>query len=213
MICVSIASEGLDACMKALDGVDFAEIRLDKTKLSDEEVKKVFSLPKKLIATFRENNIASEDERKRALMIAIDAGASMVDVELEGREEYRKEIVEKAKEKGCSIIISHHDYDKTPQREELLRIVDNCFEKGADIAKVACKANSVQDSARLLGLLDSEKKLVVIAMGEYGRITRVAGPLLGSQFTFASQSSGKETAPGQLERKTMEELLKTIEGS
>jgi 3-dehydroquinate dehydratase-1 len=41
-------------------------------------------------------------------------------------------------------------------------------------------------------------------MGEMAGLTRVAAPILGAEFTFASSDKSDETAPGQL---TIEELL------
>ncbi|MBU0527706.1 MAG: type I 3-dehydroquinate dehydratase [Candidatus Micrarchaeota archaeon] len=208
MICTSIAEEGLEACLKALDSLEFAEVRLDKTKLSEKEVVQIFSTSKKLIATYREGD--EQEIREKTLMLAIDSGASMVDIELESTEEYRKKIIAKAREKNCEVIISYHNYEQTPSRNELEKIIEQCFEKGADIAKIACKVNSEKDNARLLGLLDCEKKLVVIGMGRLGRVTRILGPLLGSKFTFASAGTGKETAEGQLSKKEMEEILEVL---
>ena len=106
--------------------------------------------------------------------------------------------------------MSFHDYAKTPARHELEGIVDACFEAGADIVKIACMAHSETDNARLLGLLDDSRKVVVIGMGRKGRITRIVAPLLGSPFTFASLSKGKETAAGQIDRKALEGLLRNL---
>ncbi|MFH1684857.1 MAG: type I 3-dehydroquinate dehydratase [Candidatus Micrarchaeota archaeon] len=208
MICTSIAEEGLEACLKALDSLEFAEVRLDRTKLSRENIVQIFSASKKLIATYREGD--EQNLRENTLILAIDSGASMVDIELESTEEYRKKIIAKAREKNCEVIISYHNYEKTPSKNELEKIIEQCFEKGADIAKIACKVNSEKDNARLLGLLDCEKKLVVIGMGRLGRMTRILGPLLGSRFTFASAGAGKETAEGQLSKKEMEEILEVL---
>ena len=47
-------------------------------------------------------------------------------------------------------------------------------------------------------------------MGNKGRITRVAAPLLGSPFTFASLSKGKETAEGQIEKDTLEQMMRLL---
>ena len=65
----------------------------------------------------------------------------------------------------------------------------------------------MKDNARLLGLLDSNKNVVVIGMGELGKITRIIAPILGSKFTFASLSRGKETADGQMENGKMKDMI------
>ena len=95
-------------------------------------------------------------------------------------------------------------------REELEQTIGWCFESGADIAKIACMANGEDDAARLLGLLDRKRRLIVIGMGEKGKITRVAAPLLGSEIAYASAGEGKESAPGQIEEKELERLMKAM---
>ncbi|MBI5227009.1 type I 3-dehydroquinate dehydratase [Candidatus Micrarchaeota archaeon] len=206
-ICVSINEPNAEECIKALTGIEFAEIRIDKMKNpNEEEVKKVFSAHKNLIATCRKNGIKDE-ERKKLLISAINSGAAFVDVEVEAPENYVKELVHHAKEKNCGVILSFHDQKKTPPKAELDEVIKWCFESGADIAKVACMVNSNKDNVRLLSLLDGEKPVVVIGMGEIGSITRIVGPILGSPFTFAKLGKGKETAPGQLEKEVLHRHL------
>lgn len=205
MICISIAEKSAEACIKALEGVELAEIRLDAMDADAKDIERIFSMPAKLIATCRAGE-CSDEKRHMALLKAIESGASFVDIELEAEEEYRKVLLDNAKNKGCKVIISHHDFEGTPGKDELEKIVKNCFESGADIAKIACKVNSEKDNARLLGLLGSDKQIVVIGMGEKGRITRLAAPLLGSPFTFAALGKGKETAEGQMTADEMKRI-------
>jgi 3-dehydroquinate dehydratase I len=211
MICVSLAEESLEACLSALQDVDFAEIRLDRMHLSPDNVSTLFSSHRRLIATCRPGQFAERDQ-KLLLLAAIDAGAAYVDVEVESERAYREEIIGKAKSHGCSVIVSFHDFEQTPDRRKLEAMLSRCFRAGADIAKIACTARSDRDNARLLGLLDGEKKVVVVAMGERGRITRIVAPLLGSPFTFASLRPGKETAEGQIDKEGLEELIRKLRG-
>ena len=53
---------------------------------------------------------------------------------------------------SCKIILSHHDYEETPSDEVLEALVSVMYKDGADIAKVATTAQTIQDSARLLAL-------------------------------------------------------------
>ena len=108
------------------------------------------------------------------------------------------------------VIVSHHNYANTPDNTELRRIVEECFSDGADIAKIAVAAQTNQDAARVLGMYDDTRKLVLLAMGEKGKITRVAGPLMGSPFTFVAASEAAATAPGQLTATSMEALYKAM---
>jgi 3-dehydroquinate dehydratase type I len=212
MICVSIAAKTADECLRSTDGLEFAEIRIDAMgSPSAADMKKIFHRKSgvKLIATCRPGKL--EDGKRRSLLLsAISAGAAYVDVEADAPEAYKREIVAAAKKVGCRVIVSFHDYGKTPPREELLQAVGWCFDSGADIAKIACKANCAGDSARLLGLLDNERRLAVVGMGKAGRITRIAAPLLGSAFTYATEGRGKETAEGQMGKKGMEKIIEEI---
>jgi 3-dehydroquinate dehydratase I len=211
MICVSLAEESFAACLEALKAVDFAEIRLDAMpSLTLNDLGRLFSQPLKLIATCRPCELLRNDDRKKMLIAAIRAGAAYVDVEIESEPAYRDEIAREARKHGCQIIVSFHDYEKTPRRQQLETIVVSCFEAGADIAKIACTVHSNRDCARLLGLLDSHHQVVAIGMGEKGRLTRIAAPLLGSPFTFASLSKGKETAAGQIDKETLQRIWEVL---
>lgn len=206
MICVSLAEESVHACLRVIEEHRFVEIRMDRMTLDLDDVRRLFSADATLIATFRPGS-RPEGERKLFLMEAIDRGAAYVDVELESEAAYREEIIGRARSRGCGVIVSFHDVDKTPGKQELEAIIDSCFHAGADIAKIACTVHSSRDNARLLALLDSERKIVVVGMGKRGEITRSVAPLLGSPFTFASLRKGKETAEGQLDLDRLRRLM------
>lgn len=220
MICVSIMETTIEDCLKAMDGLDFAEVRIDMINAAVEDMRRIFSRPLTLIATFmplnpevKSQKMVDADTRKRYLIAAIESGAKYVDVEIQADDHFRGEIIERAKTKDCKVIVSFHDFHATPDAEELESITALCFQKGADIAKIACKVNNERDNLRLLRLLDNddyEGKTIVIGMGEKGKITRIAAPLLGSPFTFASVSKGKETAEGQIEKDTLGQMIRLL---
>jgi len=187
------------------------EIRLDLTPLSDQEIEKIFSQSVKLVATCRPGKL-SEDKRKALLKKSIESGADYADIELEATDSYKKELIDAAKKNSCKVIISYHNNEKTPSRGELDQVVGWCFDSGADIAKIACLVSTPAESARILSLYDNDRPVIAIGMGEAGRFTRVAAPFLGAPFTYASLSSGKETAEGQIDKKTLEDLLERLKG-
>ena len=212
MICVSLDDKYELNLLKLLNNIDFAEIRMDRMALSGEDIRTIFSQPKRLIATCRPGYL-TKSIRMNYLIKAIDAGASYVDIEVESDSRYRKDIIEKARSKGCVVIISYHNRHETPSIDSLNSIVTLCFKEGAQIAKVACMVNSPADCARLIGLLGNtgyQGRLVVIGMGGKGRVTRILAPLLGSPFTYASYEAGKETASGQIEGKRLEEMIRLV---
>lgn len=53
---------------------------------------------------------------------------------------------------GTNVILSHHDYDSTPDDEALDALVAKMVEAGADVAKIATTATDVSDSLRMLQL-------------------------------------------------------------
>ncbi len=197
----------------ALREIFFGEIRLDRMPtITDQQVSSLFSSPCRLVATCRPG--AVDDQRRRTLLkAAVVSGARYVDLELDGDPSLREAVIDVAREHGCDVIVSHHDYEQTPKRKQLVELVEACFEAGADVAKIACMANSARDSARLLGLLDDHRRLVVIGMGHAGVVTRVMGPLLGAEFSFARRQHGAETAPGQLTDWAMIARMRAAAGS
>ena len=206
MICVSIAESTYSACLKATEGIPMAEIRLDQMALTSGQIKELFNRPLDLIATFRPGE-AQAAQRKESLLNAIQSGAAYVDIEFESDVEYRNDIIQEAVENNCRIIISYHNPESTPEKEDLLNIRERCFQLGADIPKIVCQVHSEADCARILSLYETNKPVIAFGMGKLGRITRLAAPFLGAPFTYASLSSGKETAPGQIDYQTLQRLF------
>lgn len=124
-------------------------------------------------------------------------------------------ILKNIKEKfpKIELIISHHDFKKTPTNNELKSIVEIMFTKGADIAKVATKANKLSDSINMLGLLSNltkeGKKAICLCMGKPGRLTRITGHLVGNYLMYAPLDEKGSTAPGQLTIKELKKILKS----
>lgn len=209
MLCVSIAEPDYESCLDSLKNVEMAEIRLDLIPVNEEKIKQIFLKNVRLIATCRPDNM-ERGHRIFYLKTAIEAGAAFVDIEIETPQAEKEMLVEFAKAHNCKIIISYHNFEKTPDSCELKKIVDDCFAQGADIAKLACLVNSNADAARVLSLYDDERPIVSLGMGSKGKITRVAAILLGAPFTFVS-NLGRKTAPGQIDMGKMNSILNLIQ--
>jgi 3-dehydroquinate dehydratase-1 len=212
MICVSLADMSFDDLSHHLEHESFVELRLDKLNLTNEQIIALFSTNKKTIATFRPNNDMDDDERKNKLKTAVKAGATYVDIEIESEDDYLHDMVEFAHQHKCQVIISYHNFEHTPDTNELSRIINLCFEHNADIAKIVTTVHDNEDRARILSLyaIESKKKIIAFGMGQKGRITRVIAPLLGGEFTYASRAAGKEVAPGQIDKITLLEKLESL---
>ncbi len=210
MICVALSETDFEKCFELSKKFELCEIRLDLTKFDLSQVKKIFSSGTKLIATCRPGAI-SEESRKEILKSAIIAGAAYVDVEFETDFGFKQEIISTAVSNKCDVIISYHNFEFTPPREQLKIIASQSFDMGANVAKIACMVNRPEDNAALLSVYELGKRIVSVGMGEIGKISRIAAPFLGAEFTFASASDEFATAPGQLsytKLKTIIELFK-----
>ncbi len=209
MICVAIAEPDLEKCFQTLDKVEMAEIRIDLTGFGLEEIKKVFAHTTPTIATCRPDQMGSKKQFE-LLTLAIKSGAKYIDIEIDADKKQIKKIITIARNNHCKVIVSYHNFEETPGLKQLYQVVDDCFASGADIAKVATQTKNKSDCARLLSLYSIQKPLVVLGMGELGKITRIMAPFLGAEFTFASMDEGLPTAQGQIVYSRMKELVKLL---
>ncbi|MDD2550038.1 MAG: type I 3-dehydroquinate dehydratase [Bacteroidales bacterium] len=195
-ICLSIGHADYETILELLKQVALAEIRIDLLYLNEEQLKSIFTKHNNLIAAYRSDS-SDNKEIEMGLNLAIENGCKFIDIDIEMPELPRKKLITKAHTKGCKVIISYHNFTETPSLKELNAIIDKLFESGADLAKLACMANSPNDCARVMGLYENHSNLVAFCMGDLGKLTRLAAPILGAPFTYAS-AQGKATAPGQM---------------
>lgn len=209
MICVSISDKNKDTCLQMLEKVEMAEIRLDLTSSSAEDIDEIFNHPTPKIATCRFENTSLEIQKNK-LIRAVKAGADYIDIEIEVPEEQRIELVSMARKNKCKVIISYHNYNETPGLKELFTIADKCYEMGADIAKIAAMVKKPEDNARLMALYEIGFPIVSLGMGDLGKATRIIALMLGAEFSFASEDDGVSTAPGQIKYSKMKDIIEHI---
>ena len=211
MICVSISS--LHQLPGVIDsGVSLIELRLD---LIGEEPDRIYHMIPghvKTIATCRPEDY-SDPDRIQLLQACMDLGAAYIDLEIESTESYLESLIAYARRSGTITILSYHNFKTTPDVKELEQILGRCYERGADVAKIAVQINTPLELNTLLGLYRLPGKKVVLGMGKLGRISRVAGPYLGAEFTFGSPGNGSETAPGQISYSQLKDIYKVIDES
>lgn len=112
---------------------------------------------------------------------------------------------------STKLIVSYHDFKKTPSLNTLKNIYNRAGAVGADIVKISVFANAYEDNLRLLGLGAAvgagkrRRPLIITSMGVKGRLGRIAAPLFGSIIVFAAADKKSLTAPGQL---TLEQYKK-----
>ena len=182
MMCLSVGQATAEECLDLIKDAELAEIRLDLNIYTEEELEKIFSSGANLIATCREGKF-NASERKYLMRKSIDFGAKYVDLDLTCDYELREYMISAAKMAGCKVIVSYHNYEKCPNRENMVDIINRCFDGNADIAKIVCKANSNEDNANIMSLYSLDKDIIALGMGKLGKISRVAAPFLGAPFT------------------------------
>ncbi|MEK7545187.1 MAG: type I 3-dehydroquinate dehydratase, partial [Patescibacteria group bacterium] len=116
----------------------------------------------------------------------------------------KKKIIQKvATEKGrMKLILSHHNYEKTPSQKMLERIIGQIFALGADIAKIATQIKKEEDERVLLAVLKKyktlKKKIIIHGMSEKSQKSRLECYKSGSEIAYVALSKNSRTAPGQL---------------
>ncbi|WP_458119995.1 type I 3-dehydroquinate dehydratase [Paenibacillus sp. Z6-24] len=229
-ICVSLIGRTLEEirqealAMQAAD-VDVVEWRVDFYE-DVEDIEKVKSalgsirsiLPSRpLIFTFRTSREGGEreiDEERyfRLNEEVVSTGqVDLVDIELFMNEERICPFIDTAHQHNVHVIVSNHDFQQTPPKEELLSRMHRALELGADIPKISMMPQKTSDVLTLLDATCSmheqtDHPIITISMSGQGMVTRIAGELFGSALTFGSLRN--ESAPGQVPVEDLRQTLK-----
>lgn len=228
MLCIPVQEKTLKKTIQqvkiASKKADLVEIWLDRVgdlneKSLQNNLKKLVKFSKKpLLAVCKArsekgNWTQSEEKRVEILKNAASCGFQYVDIGIDTAKNLIKELIKNKKK--AKIIISYHNFEKTPDLRELEKIHLQAANLGADIVKIATAVNKTEDNLRILNLLNSRNgakkpSLIAIGMGEKGKITRIFGPQLGSPITYISLSKKTFTAPGQLTLKQYRQIHKIL---
>ena len=91
----------------------------------------------------------------------------------------------------------------------MFNLVRELNESKADVIKIVWSARTIRDNLEAFELLQTRQKpAIVLCMGEAGLLSRVMAKKFGAFLTFASLSSGEETAPGQVTVHEMKSLYR-----
>ncbi|KAA9029911.1 type I 3-dehydroquinate dehydratase [Niallia endozanthoxylica] len=207
---------------------DIVEWRVDVYEHVDqiEAVQAMISTLRKVLSdelllfTFRSHKEGGNKEVPVSYYVELLQAAIMtkkidlVDVELFTGEKYVKELVETAEANGVYVIMSNHDFEKTPSKQEILTRLCKMQELGAHIPKIAVMPNGVEDVITLLEATNTmktnyaDRPIITISMGGKGLISRLAGECFGSAATFGA--GNQESAPGQIPVPELRRALGTL---
>lgn len=219
-ICASVTARTTDKLVDMVlksekHGADLIELRLDFLQEAPDftRIRGLTSLP--LIATNRSHNegglFNGTDERRISyLFTAASEGFEYIDLEV--ATPTIEALAPKLKEEfTVKLILSHHDFQRTPSLEGLNHIFKGELAAGADICKIVPTANAAEDNLTCLRFTSQASKIkdvICFCMGRHGIPSRLFSPLLGGFMTYASVERGKEAASGQL---TIEETRRFYE--
>ena len=224
-ICVPVCAQTRAAAVEAVREIrgtpaDLIEWRLDYftediLTAAPAVLEAAGELP--LLCTFRTRAEGGEREIDPAAYFALNEalgalGVPMLDLELAlclAHEARAKQAIDALHARGAVLVLSSHDFEKTPPRDALVERYRQMEALGGDLPKIAVMPQNERDVMVLLSAMTEASAacgpLIGISMGELGKLTRVRGGAFGSVMTFASK--GKASAPGQIDAETLASML------
>lgn len=207
MICAPLKKKTVPLLLKSLREaqkvVDIVEIWFDELgEHNEEKLNKIFA-EKRLPFIYK---CQKPENIKKILPKKIE----FIDLDIATPTKIIKEIRKKSPK--TKIIISFHDFNKTPSTKTLKNIAEKIKSKGADIIKIVTQATSFEEGIKMLSFLSElhakGEKAICLCMGAKGKITRTAGHLLGNYIMYAPIKESDKTAFGQITVNKLKWLLK-----
>lgn len=176
-----------------------------------------------ILATFRSKKEGGELEVENAYYVELNCAIAKcgyvdaVDVELFTGDEEVKTIIDAAHEANVKVIMSNHDFFKTPSKEEIISRLCMMQEKHADISKIAVMPTCKKDVLTLLSATNemveehADRPVITMSMAATGVISRLAGEVFGSCLTFGAAKQA--SAPGQMGVQDLKVVLETLHKS
>ncbi|MCP4897273.1 MAG: type I 3-dehydroquinate dehydratase [bacterium] len=194
------------------------EIRAD---LFDQlDVRRAIAVcPLPVLVTHRsdaEGGSGSTDPETRLEVIrhAYEAGAALIDIEFDRD----LGVIDTLGLEPERVVVSWHDTQGTPQ--DLVDRADAMLACSARWVKMVPTARSIQDSAAVLDLVRAtsgsrprSSRLICMAMGLEGQLTRYLSPLLGAPLMFVAWSADALAAPGQVTADAIESAVGHLRGA
>lgn len=186
------------------------------------ELRAVFP-DKPILFTFRSRKEGGEEELAPEAYIALNIAMTesglvdAIDLELFTGDALVSQAIARAHAKGVKVVMSNHDFHKTPTKEEIVKRLTKMQELGADVPKIALMPESKADVLTVLAatLEVSEKMadrpIITMSMSKTGVISRLAGEVFGSAATFGAVR--KASAPGQISVTDLRTVLSIIHGA
>lgn len=190
---------------------------LEETSKTAKDLRKyVEEMP--ILFTFRtegsDKTISLSDYVALNRRIVKEHAADLIDIELFMGDEVCRDFCKYAHENGCYVVISSHDFERTPNDQEIVERLCKMRELGADVPKIAVMPQNAEDVLTLLTATNqyanahADGPLITMSMKWLGGISRVSGEIFGSALTFGSTL--RVSAPGQLAVKDLKYVLNVL---
>lgn len=206
------------ACLQPLelhDLCDLLEIRLDGISRGQEdalktELDRLGDFP--LLFTARcasEGGLTElEDHQRAELLLDMSERATWIDVELASYAGMAGTI-HQIRSKGVGLILSHHNFEETPEGPGLQRLVE--LGEEADIVKLAFHHNHLSDLLRCVEILQAnDHPMSIMGMGKLAPVSRLLYAQYGSLLNYGYLGASP-TAPGQWPAKLLREAISNLE--
>lgn len=176
-----------------------------------------------LMFTFRTANeggekpISMEEYEEINIHVAKSGYADLIDVEIFSGDDVVKKSIKAIHEARCFVMGSNHDFNKTPEKNDIIGRLIKMQDMDADILKIAVMPNDTKDVLTLLDATSemtakyAKKPVVTMSMSAKGVISRLTGEMFGSAMTFGS--AGKNSAPGQIPVEELSLILQILHRS
>ena len=169
-----------------------------------------------LLFTFRTKKEGGEQELSEEEYFNLNKFAAetklvdLIDLELFSSDDKLEFYMNEIHKSGCKVIVSNHDFQKTPEESEIVRRLSRMEQAGGDILKIAVMPQSPKDVVTLLSATCKASKILVqpvvtMSMAKLGAVSRITGEVFGSALTFGTV--GEASAPGQIPVKQLTEYL------
>ena len=211
----------LDLVEWRVDHYEYVE-NLNKVKEALKQLREeIKDLP--ILFTFRSKKEGGEKEVSIEYYIELNKEIAttkmvdLIDVELFTGDEAVKDIVTHAHNNNVKVVMSNHDFYKTPDQKEIVNRLCKMQDLGADLPKIAVMPNSTKDVLTLWCATDemvtehAKRPIITMSMGGTGLVSRISGETFGSALTFGAAK--KASAPGQIAVQDLYEVLNLIHKS
>ena len=204
---------------------DIIELRIDQwQQIETTTVRAVLqqlkdlALNKQILVTYRTANqgglgtLASKEYLEYLTTLITQETFDVIDLEFDKKQnpEELTTVINLAQNNNKEVVLYYHDFDQTPQLDELKHLYYKMHLLAPDYLKVAVMPKGKEDVTNLLNAMsvtaDSiNERVVGIAMGKIGIVSRTAQGVFGGTISYGCIDTPK--APGQIHVATLRQQL------